>query len=295
MEWRSLRYVHASGSAKFLKVCEMARTIILLLAWSACGFCQDSVEAEIQKYRNQLARDPQNALAHLRLGDLLAGQQNLQAAANEFRSATKGDPHAKEIDAWAQVNLGKIFDITGQRARAINEYQKVVQNADYHASAARAVAARFISEDVSGTENAGFPRLHFLGADLRYVEPLKPLVKVGADYAEEARTAELEGSATFMATLAADGTVNELHLVRSLGLGLDETAADAAQKVSFELVKSDDSEVVSTAINFDFFLSQKQSHWHLVRVSFDTPEGTSAPHFVKTNYPERRRHQCGGV
>jgi exonuclease VII small subunit len=31
---------------------------------------------------------------------------------------------------WSHVNLGKIFDITGQRERAVNEYRQAIQTND---------------------------------------------------------------------------------------------------------------------------------------------------------------------
>ena len=33
-----------------------------------------------------------------------------------------GDVDPKWVEVWAHINLGKIFDITGQRERAVNEY-----------------------------------------------------------------------------------------------------------------------------------------------------------------------------
>jgi hypothetical protein len=41
-----------------------------------------------------------------------------------------GDLQPRWIEVWAHVNLGKIFDITGQRHRAINEYHLAQRTKD---------------------------------------------------------------------------------------------------------------------------------------------------------------------
>jgi hypothetical protein len=51
-------------------------------------------------------------------------QHNYQSAANEFREAENGDLQPKWIEVWWHINLGKIFDLTGQRDRALNEYRQ---------------------------------------------------------------------------------------------------------------------------------------------------------------------------
>ena len=57
-------------------------------------------------------------------------QKNYQAAANSFRDALRGDGDPKWIEVWSHINLGKIFDITGQRERAVNEYRLAIQTND---------------------------------------------------------------------------------------------------------------------------------------------------------------------
>jgi hypothetical protein len=50
-------------------------------------------------------------------------QTNLQTAANDFRYALNGNLEPRWIEVWSHVNLGKIFDSTGQRDQAMNEYR----------------------------------------------------------------------------------------------------------------------------------------------------------------------------
>ena len=57
-------------------------------------------------------------------------QSNYQSAANEFREALNGDLQPKWTEVWSHVNLGKIFDITGQRERAVNEYKQAERTKD---------------------------------------------------------------------------------------------------------------------------------------------------------------------
>jgi hypothetical protein len=40
------------------------------------------------------------------------------------------EPSEKWTEVWAHVYLGKIFDLLGQRARAVNEYSKAKQTND---------------------------------------------------------------------------------------------------------------------------------------------------------------------
>ena len=68
-----------------------------------------------------------SSLAHYRIADIFFAQRNYQSAANEFREALNGDgdPHWTEV--WSHIMLGKIFDTTGQRERAVNEYRQAIQ------------------------------------------------------------------------------------------------------------------------------------------------------------------------
>ena len=80
----------------------------------------------IQEYQKALDVQGNNSLAHFRMAEAMFYQKNYQAAANEFRSAIDGDldPSYKWVEVWSHIYLGKIFDLTGQRERAVNEYSK---------------------------------------------------------------------------------------------------------------------------------------------------------------------------
>ena len=51
-----------------------------------------------------------------------------QSAANEFREALSGDLQPPWIEVWAHVDLGEIYELTGQRDRAVNEYKPCCQD-----------------------------------------------------------------------------------------------------------------------------------------------------------------------
>ena len=101
----------------------------------------------IQEYQRALDIQHNNSLAYFRMGEAMFYQKNLQAAANAFRSALDGDLDLsyKWVEVWSHLYLGKIFDLTGQRERAINEYSKAQQLGD-DTGGAQAEAARYLSQ-----------------------------------------------------------------------------------------------------------------------------------------------------
>ena len=47
-----------------------------------------------------------------------------------FAKRLNGDLEPKWTEVWAHINLGKIFDVTGQRDRAVNEYNLAIRTKD---------------------------------------------------------------------------------------------------------------------------------------------------------------------
>ena len=90
---------------------------------------QEYVEA-VQQFEEALALDPRRSLANYQLGEVFYEQWNLQSAANAFREALNGDLNPKWVETWCYIFLGKIFDILGQRDRAIAEYTKAINTKD---------------------------------------------------------------------------------------------------------------------------------------------------------------------
>lgn len=84
----------------------------------------------LKEYQKALDVNRGSSLAHYRVGELFFLQNNFQSAANEFREALNGDLEPKWTEVWSHINLGKIFDVTGQRERALNEYKQAVRTKD---------------------------------------------------------------------------------------------------------------------------------------------------------------------
>ena len=91
---------------------------------------QGDLVGAVSEYQKALDSNRGSALANYRLAEVFMMQKNYQSAANSFRDALRGDGDPKWVEVWSHVNLGKIFDITGQRERAVNEYRQAVQTND---------------------------------------------------------------------------------------------------------------------------------------------------------------------
>jgi hypothetical protein len=86
----------------------------------------------IQQYAQALDIQRNQALAQFRMGEVFFYQKNYQASANAFRGALDGDidPADKWVEVWSHIYLGKIFDVSGDRTRAVNEYSRAQQTND---------------------------------------------------------------------------------------------------------------------------------------------------------------------
>jgi len=91
---------------------------------------QGDLPAALDEYQKALAINSTSSLANYRIGELLFTQRNYQASANAYRDAIRGDNDPKWTEVWSHIQIGKIFDVTGQRERAINEYRQAVQTND---------------------------------------------------------------------------------------------------------------------------------------------------------------------
>ena len=91
---------------------------------------QGDLIGAISEYQKALDNNRGSSLANYRLAEVFMMQKNYQSAANSFRDALRGDGDPRWTEVWSHINLGKIFDITGQRERAVNEYRQAVQTND---------------------------------------------------------------------------------------------------------------------------------------------------------------------
>jgi Tfp pilus assembly protein PilF len=84
----------------------------------------------LKQYQKALETNRTSSLAHYRIAEVYFLQNNYQQAANSFREVLAGDIDPKWTEVWSHINLGKIFDITGQRERAVNEYNLAIRTKD---------------------------------------------------------------------------------------------------------------------------------------------------------------------
>jgi hypothetical protein len=84
----------------------------------------------LKEYQKALDTQKTSSMAHFRVAQIFFAQHNYQSAANEFRDVLQGDLQPKWIEVWTHIYLGNIFDITGQRERAVNEYTQAQRTRD---------------------------------------------------------------------------------------------------------------------------------------------------------------------
>jgi predicted negative regulator of RcsB-dependent stress response len=84
----------------------------------------------LAEYKKALDANSQSSLASYRIGEVLFSQHNYQASVNSYRDALRGDDEPRWTEVWSHIQIGKIFDVTGQRDRAVNEYRLAVQTND---------------------------------------------------------------------------------------------------------------------------------------------------------------------
>ena len=95
------------------------------------GLVQQGDLAEaLEQFQKALDFNKNSSLAHYRIAEVFFLQRNYQAAANAYREALNGDGEPRWTEVWSHIQLGKIFDVTGQRERATNEYRQAIQTND---------------------------------------------------------------------------------------------------------------------------------------------------------------------
>jgi len=91
---------------------------------------QGDLAGALSEFNKALDVNKNSSLAHYRIAEVFFLQKNYQASANAYRESLNGDGDPRWTEVWSHVQLGKIFDITGQRERATNEYRQALQTND---------------------------------------------------------------------------------------------------------------------------------------------------------------------
>ncbi len=113
---------------------------------------QGSLGDAIREFQKAIERNANSSLAHYRLAEVYYLQHNYQSAANSYRDALNGDGEPRWTEVWAHVQLGKIFDLTGQRERAQGEYRQALQTSD-NTQGALNEAGRYLNAPYLRDEN----------------------------------------------------------------------------------------------------------------------------------------------
>jgi Peptidase family M1 domain len=91
---------------------------------------QGDLAGALAEFNKALEVNKNSSLAHYRVAEVFFLQHNFQAAANAYRECLNGDGDPRWTEVWSHIQLGKIFDLTGQRERATNEYRQALQTND---------------------------------------------------------------------------------------------------------------------------------------------------------------------
>ena len=91
---------------------------------------QGDLSGALAEFNKALDLNKNSSLAHYRVAEIFFLQRNYQSAANAYRAAINGNGEPRWTEVWSHIALGKIFDVTGQRERAINEYRQAIQTND---------------------------------------------------------------------------------------------------------------------------------------------------------------------
>jgi tetratricopeptide (TPR) repeat protein len=91
---------------------------------------QGDLAGALGEFNKALEVNKNSSLCHYRIAEVFYLQKNYQAAANAYRESLNGDGDPRWTEVWSHLQLGKIFDTTGQRERAVNEYRQAIQTND---------------------------------------------------------------------------------------------------------------------------------------------------------------------
>ena len=115
---------------------------------------QGDMAGALTEYNKALEVNKNSSLAHYRVAEVFFEQKNYQAAANAYREALNGDGEPRWTEVWSHIRLGNIFDITGQRERATNEYRQALQTND-NTQGAQEEARKYLQKPYEQAKTSG--------------------------------------------------------------------------------------------------------------------------------------------
>jgi TonB family protein len=131
------------------------------------------------------------------------------------------------------------------------------------------------------------------------ISPPEILRSVNAEFSDEARRAKYQGVCLIGLIVDAEGNPQNIHVVRALGMGLDEKAIEAIRQYKFKPAMKDGTTPVPTMItievDFRLYSGKKPSHISPVPIGaprFDPVPG-NAGSLLLINYVEPRYSHFG--
>jgi hypothetical protein len=138
------RSVTIDPNRRVLRYNNQVRTAVAIRKGEQFAEVSEFTES-LKEYQKALETNRNSSMAHYRIAEVFFLQNNIQSAANEFREVLNGDLEPKWTEVWAHIHLGWIFDITGQRDRAVNEYNLAVRTKD-NTQGAQEEAAKYLKK-----------------------------------------------------------------------------------------------------------------------------------------------------
>jgi TonB family protein len=244
---------------------------------------EDQIEALVRGARAELV-----TMRTVRLGKLLPEK----ATADVYIVLTPG-PRVEEMRFI-------------QGSEALRRFPDDLRTASYPIAFPDSTAVKLVRRGtVTCPTEGGDCAIELLTADraratYMYVRPEKPIVvdasapavldKVNPEYSEVARKAKYSGTVVLQVTVDATGGAKDIRVRRSLGLGLDEKAAEAVKKWKFRPgYRSGQPVAVQASIEVNFRLLETIRGWCLTHADFVVPLGATKP--VLTNIDLPKYHQ----
>jgi TonB family protein len=127
-----------------------------------------------------------------------------------------------------------------------------------------------------------------LGQELEHDSAPHLMKKAEPQYSEEASKARLAGTVLLQVTVGADGKARDIKVLRSLGLGLDESAVAAVSAWEFAPGAKDGQPVsvqVRIEVNFRPLEKEQKDRWRVTRAEFPLQYGSLRPVIEKAVAP----------
>jgi TonB family protein len=241
----------------------------IIIATFAVAFAPLCVSQLLNAPPTTSPRPHASSLDDFRAGEQSMAKHDYQNAANLFQSALNGDGQPAWTVVWSHIDLGRAFDLTGQRDRARTQYQSAINTND-DTFGAQGIAKAALLTPLE-------PDLTPLPQDVEvYVQP-KILTKAEPQYTQEALLARLEGTVTVETSVGADGRILDVRARTSLGLGLDEAAVNAVRQWTFSPATRQGSPIPDVAyVEVNFGLPALPG-WHVKKIEFAPPTRSARP------------------